>query len=122
MRRWRLRTLAAIAALLLTAAALPANSRTGPAGALLLAARPWPGRPLPPTAALLLTAAAPLPNSRTGPAGALLLAALAGIVLGNLLAERIDRLRGALLERVRPNGERLPGFRIAEIQALGSLV
>src|SRR5690606_6945440 len=70
MRRWRLRTLAAIAALLLTAAALLANSRTGPAGALLLAA-------------------------------------LAGIVLGNLLAERIDRLRGALLERVRPNGERL---------------
>src|SRR5690606_41990921 len=85
MRRWRLRTLAAIAALLLTAAALLANSRTGPAGALLLAA-------------------------------------LAGIVLGNLLAERIDRLRGALLERVRPNGERLPGFRVAEITAQGCLV
>lgn len=84
--------------------------------------RRWRLRTLAAIAALLLTAAALLANSRTGPAGALLLAALAGIVLGNLLAERIDRLRGALLERVRPNGERLPGFRIAEIQALGSLV
>ncbi|HEU5210895.1 MAG TPA: ATP-binding protein [Longimicrobiales bacterium] len=82
----------------------------------------WRLRVVVPVAVLLLTAAALLAESRIGPVGALLLAALGGIVVGNLLAERLDALRAAVLERARSGGQRLPGYRIAEIHALSSVI
>lgn len=82
----------------------------------------WRLRTLMAAAAVLLTAAALLADSRIGPVGALLLAALGGLVVGNLLAHRLDALRAAVLERARSNGQRLPGYRIAEIHALSSVI
>src|SRR5690606_6074315 len=84
--------------------------------------RRWRLRPVVAAAVVLLTAAALLVESRIGPAGALLIAALGGIVLANLLSDRLERLRGAVQERGSATGGRLPGSRIAEIHALTSVI
>ena len=72
---------------------------------------------------VLLTGLALFAERHVGPAGALLLAALGGIVLGNLLADRLTTLRTALGARVQPGAAaRLPTSRIAEIHALSSVI
>lgn len=84
--------------------------------------RRWRLRPVVAAAVVLLTAAALLVESRIGPAGALLLAALGGIVLANLLSDRLEHLRVAVQGRGSATGGRLPGSRIAEIHALTSVI
>jgi len=58
----------------------------------------------------------------TGSVGALLLAAIGGLMLGSVLADRVDSLRAAVRDRANGSGLRLPGSRIAEIHALSSVI
>lgn len=86
--------------------------------------RRWPLRQLTAAAAIVVMALGLALERLTGPVGALALAALGGLMLGSLLADRIDSLRLAVRERggQTSTGSRLPASRIAEIHALSSVV
>lgn len=84
--------------------------------------RRWPLRRVVALAVTVVVALALALERLTGSVGALLLAAIGGLMLGSVLADRVDSLRAAVRDRANGSGLRLPGSRIAEIHALSSVI